>query len=74
MKKYILQISFTVVFFLNSMCMFAQPGDENPDGTLEGNDPVATPLENYYLSTLIFIGIIAFCYYKYFKSVKNSFK
>lgn len=47
------------------MSIFAAPGDDNQDGTLEGNDPTGAPIESNLFTAIIIIGIILFCLKKF---------
>lgn len=73
MKKYInLKIWFCFCIMCNSLSVIAQPGDDNPDGTLEGNDPTGVPIENNILATILIIAIIVFCLRKFIYLNKST--
>ena len=68
MKKFLLT-SFLTIFFLSlDFIAFAQPGSNNGDGNLEGDDedPVAAPI-NGKLIWLMILGV-SFALYTYRKS------
>ena len=68
MKKTILQSFLLLTFLFLDFVAFAQPGTNNGDGTLEGDDddPVATPI-NSKLIWLAIVGLV-FAYYTYKKT------
>ena len=56
MKKSLLQFIYACFFILSSTMMFSQ-GTDNGDGTLEGDDPPAAPI-NSKIFILVFAGIV----------------
>jgi len=72
MKKHKnLKIWLCLCIMCNSLDLLAQPGDENADGTLEGNDPTGVPIESNILVTILIIAIIVFCLKKFINSNKS---
>lgn len=55
MKKRILHISLVTLFLLVDFVAFAQPGDNDGGGGLEGNDPPPAPING----KLLWLGITA---------------
>ena len=64
MKNIFFKLYIFLFFLLNDFILFAQPGQDNPGGDLEGEDPPTAPLDG----KLIWLGIVAilfgFCSYK----------
>lgn len=63
MKNKVLKYYITVVFFCTTLVLFAQPGDNDTGGGLEGGDPAPTPI-NDYIWVLAVLGLI-FVFMKY---------
>ncbi len=55
MKKRVLHIFLITFFILVDFVAFAQPGDDDGSGGLEGNDPPPAPING----KLIWLGIVA---------------
>jgi hypothetical protein len=55
MKKRVLHIFLITFFILVDFVAFAQPGDDDGSGGLEGNDPPPAPIDG----KLIWLGIVA---------------
>lgn len=55
MKKRVLHIFLMTFFILVDFVAFAQPGDDDGSGGLEGNDPPPAPIND----KLIWLGILA---------------
>lgn len=73
MKKKLLKLLFISLFMLSSSVMFSQ-GDDNGDGTLEGDDPPAAPI-NSGVSLLLFAGTVLAIYtFKVDSKLKNNCK
>lgn len=58
MKKNFLTIPLVILFVLMDFVVFAQPGDDDGSGGLEGNDPPPAPIN----SKIIWLAIIAIIY------------
>ncbi|MBL0014143.1 MAG: hypothetical protein IPP30_10670 [Flavobacterium sp.] len=65
MKNRILHISLVSLFLLVDFVAFAQPGDDDGSGGLEGNDPPPAPING----KLLWLGIAAvlFAFYSFRK-------
>ena len=55
MKNNLFKISILTFFLLTDFVLFAQPGDDDGSGGLEGNDPPAAPING----KLVWLGIAA---------------
>lgn len=69
MKNIALKLYLFLFCFLFNLVIFAQPGDENGGGDLEGNDAPSAPI-NEKLILLLLAGII-FAFYT-IKRYKNK--
>ncbi len=58
MKKNFLTIPLVILFVLTDFVVFAQPGDDDGSGGLEGNDPPPAPIN----TKLIWLAVIAIVY------------
>ena len=65
MKNRVLHIFLITFFILVDFAAFAQPGDDDGSGGLEGNDPPPAPIDG----KLIWLGIVAilFAFYSIHK-------
>jgi len=65
MKNSLLKIYMLTFFLVSDFIVFAQPGEDNPDGDLEGPDPEPAPIN----SKLVYLAIlgIAFGFYYFIK-------
>ena len=72
MKKKLFKIYIFSFFLLVDFVSFAQPGDDDGSGGLEGNDPPPAPI-NGKLIWLAFVGIL-FAFYSIKKYKKVSLK
>ncbi len=61
MKKNFLTLPLVILFVLMDIAVFAQPGDDDGSGGLEGNDPPPAPI-NTKLIWLVVLGLI-YAYY-----------
>ena len=70
MKKRVLHIFLITFFILVDFVAFAQPGDDDGSGGLEGNDPPPAPING----KLIWLGIVAilFAFYSIRKYRKTA--
>ena len=68
MKTKLFNIYLLGFFLLSDFIMFAQPGDDDGTGGLEGEDPAPAPIN----SKLIILGIIgiSYVYYTFYKKRK----
>ena len=57
MKKNFLTLPLVILFVLMDIAVFAQPGDDDGSGGLEGNDPPPAPI-NTKLIWLVVLGLI----------------
>jgi hypothetical protein len=57
MKNNILKYYITVFCFCSTFVLFAQPGDNDTGGSLEGGDPAPAPI-NDYIWVLAVLGLI----------------
>lgn len=62
MKTNVLKYYIAAVYFCSSFALFAQPGDGDTGGGLEGGDPAA-PIDDY-VWVLALIGLL-FVFYKF---------
>ena len=58
MKNKFYSLYLLAFFLINDFVAFAQPGDDDGGGGLEGNDVPAAPISN----KLVWLGIIALMY------------
>lgn len=72
MKNNLFKIYILSFFLLVDFVTFAQPGDDDGSGGLEGNDPPPAPI-NGKLIWLVFLGIL-FAFYSFKKYQKVSLK
>lgn len=68
MKNNLFRIYISAFFLLSNFIMFAQPGDTDGGGGLEGNDPPPTPIN----AKLIWLGIIAIFFAFYSLKIKRK--
>ncbi|NUY82115.1 hypothetical protein HUK80_14520 [Flavobacterium sp. MAH-1] len=68
MRQNLYKLYFLSFFLLIDFMAFAQPGDDDENGDLEGDDPAPAPI-NGKLIWLAIVGIL-FAYYSYKKSRK----
>ncbi|QBN20018.1 hypothetical protein [Flavobacterium nackdongense] len=68
MKNNILKFYIAAVFFCSTMVLFAQPGDNDAGGGLEGNDPPA-PIDDY-VWVLALVGL--FFVFMKFRAIHNK--
>ncbi|HLF52742.1 hypothetical protein [Flavobacterium sp.] len=61
MKKILLKTYLLAFFLLNGFVMFAQPGDDNGSGDLEGDDAPMAPISSK-LIVLALAGIVLAVY------------
>ena len=61
MKNNLFKLYLLSFLLLADFVMFAQPGDDNGDGTLEGNDPLPVPING----KLIWLGIAGLLFVVY---------
>jgi hypothetical protein len=61
MKNNLFKLYIHSFLVLSDFVMFAQPGDDNGDGTLEGDDPLPTPI-NGKLIWLTITGLLFVIY------------
>ena len=68
MKNNLFKIYILSFLLLSDFLMFAQPGDDDGGGGLEGNDPPATPIN----SKLVWLSVVAilFALYSFKKNRK----
>jgi hypothetical protein len=69
MKNNVLKFYITVFSFCSTFVLFAQPGDNDTGGGLEGVDPAPAPI-NDYIWVLAVLGLI-FVFMKYRAIQKN---
>ncbi|MBC7605716.1 MAG: hypothetical protein H7199_02000, partial [Burkholderiales bacterium] len=69
MKNNLFKIYILSFFLLTDFMLFAQPGDNDGTGGLEGNDPPPAPING----KLIWLGIAAilFAFYSYQRKTKK---
>ncbi|MCR5862960.1 hypothetical protein LRS05_12810 [Flavobacterium sp. J372] len=65
MKNSFLKLYMLAFFLVSNIALYAQPGQDNPDGDLEGGDPPPAPI-NSKLIYLALVGI-AFGFYYFMK-------
>jgi len=70
MKQNLLKFYLLGFFLLSDFIMFAQPGDDDDTGGLEGDDPPATPI-NSKIIWLLVVGIL-FAVYTLNKNKKRA--
>lgn len=70
MKNNLFKIYILSFFLLTDFMLFAQPGDNDGTGGLEGNDPPPAPING----KLIWLGIAAilFAFYSYQRKTKKA--
>ena len=63
MKNSLFKLYIVSFFLLLDIMLFAQPGQDEPGGGLEGEDPPTAPLDG----KLVWLGIVAilFAFYSY---------
>lgn len=61
MKNNLFKLYILSFILLSDFVMFAQPGDDNGDGTLEGDDPPPVPVNG----KLIWLGIVGLLFVVY---------
>ncbi|MBC7523039.1 MAG: hypothetical protein H7239_01160 [Flavobacterium sp.] len=66
--KNIIKCGLVVFVLLSNFVVFAQPGDENNTGNLQGNDPAPAPING----KLIFLAIAGIAYAIYFYKNYNK--
>ena len=66
----LIKIYILFFFLFTDFVMFAQPGDEDDNGDLEGNDPQPAPI-NGKLLLLLIVGL-TFAYYKLRNAKKEA--
>jgi len=67
--KNIYKYYLVAFFFLSDFVAFAQPGDDDGSGGIEGNDPQPAPID----SMLIYLIMIGACFALYtFRKNKNQ--
>ena len=62
--KHLLRFYILVFLLTSDFKLFAQPGDENGDGDLEGEDPIPGAPINSKVFLLVVVGV-AFAWYKF---------
>ena len=70
MRQNLYKLYFLTFFLLIDFVAFAQPGDDDENGDLEGDDPAPAPI-NGKLIWLAIAGIL-FAYYSYKRSRKTA--
>jgi len=68
MKTNLFKLYILCFFLLTDLMLFAQPGQDEPGGGLEGDDPPTAAIDE----KLIWIGIIAILFAFYSFKRKNS--
>jgi hypothetical protein len=70
MKNNLSKFFILSFFLLTDFILFAQPGDDDGGGGLEGDDPVPTPIDG----KLVWLGIAAilFAYYSFKRKSKEA--
>lgn len=61
MKNKVQHVFLVSLFLLVDLAVFAQPGDDDGSGGLEGNDPPPAPINSH----LIWLGILAILFALY---------
>ncbi len=70
MKTNLFKLYLLAFFLLNDILLFAQPGQDQPGGGLEGEDPPLAPINGKIL-WLVFAGIL-FALYSYRSKIKET--
>jgi len=70
MRQNLTKLYFLTFFLLIDFVAFAQPGDDDQNGDLEGNDPAPAPI-NGKLIWLAIVGIL-FAYYAFRRNRKTA--
>ena len=68
MNKKLLSLYIFTFFFISDFAVYAQPGDDDGGGDLEGDDPAPAPINSKII--LLFMAAIIFAFYTYKKNKK----
>jgi hypothetical protein len=71
MKNIALKLYLSLFCFLFNLVLFAQPGDDNAGGDLEGNDDPAAPINEKIILLLIAGLVFAFYTFKKYRTQKH---
>jgi hypothetical protein len=70
MNKKIITFCILTFLFASEFVMYAQPGDDDGSGTLEGNDPAPAPIDSKLI--LLVIAGICFAFYVFKRNKKEA--
>ncbi|MEC4050480.1 hypothetical protein OX284_013640 [Flavobacterium sp. SUN046] len=64
MKKKLIKSFYFIGFLFVVPLLWAQPGDQNGTGDLEGVDPPVASIDMFELFFMICVFIVAFCFFR----------
>lgn len=69
MKNNSLKFYIPAIYFYSTIVLFAQPGDTNDTGSLEGTDAPAAPIDNYIWVLALIALVLVFLQ---FRAIRNK--
>jgi hypothetical protein len=70
MNKKLLLLYITIFSFFSDFALYAQPGDDDGGGGLEGGDPAPAPINSKII--LLFIAGLLFAFYTFKRNRKEA--